>query len=253
MKILLVDDEKFSLSQMTSLLDRIPGVRIVGFAHSGLEAIKKAADLRPDIVLMDIMMPGCNGLLAARNIANMHAAPAIIFVSASQAHALEAFDLHADGYLLKPVQFERLRDALITVGHRRSKSPQLQVAETSAKYVYCRAGTGVRLVAMRQVPYLRACNKYTELVCRGERLFSSQSLTHFERRFTSVLVRLRRDVLANRDYIKGINRLGREHYEVILKGIKKPIRVSRRNQTQIRRAITDHAPDKNIIARVNEC
>lgn len=246
MKILVVDDERVVLNQMKEFINRIPGFHIVGYATDGAKAVVKAVALRPDIILMDIEMPHRDGLTAARDIAAMRATTSIVFVSALRQHSLKAFDLHAAGYLLKPVKFERLREMLEHIRRMRGGSGlHRAVGESEANYVCCRAGVALRLVDLAQVPYLRSRNKYTELVCKDVCLLSPKSLVHFERRYGDMLVRVRRDILANRAHIRGIERVGREKYVVQLKNVSEPIEISRRNASRVRLALADLLPDQD--------
>lgn len=241
MRILVADDERISLTQMTRLIDPIPDFHIVGYATDGVKAVEKAAAMRPDIVLMDIKMPRRDGLSAAREIMTMRSAPTVVFVSARRKHTLEAFDMHAAGYLLKPVDSTRLRTALLYARSLRGAGVPM-VNESFAGYVRCRSGMSVRIVEVAQVAYLRAQNKYTEMISPGQRMLTSRPLVYFERRFGDSLVRVRRDVLANRSHIRGIDRVAREQYVVRLKNIPEPILISRRNTSRVRRALAGLLP-----------
>ncbi len=112
MKILIVDDEKPARDRLARMVNGLEDHELVGEAVNGLEALGLAQSLEPDIVLMDIRMPGMDGIEAARHIARLDEPPAVIFATAFSDHALEAFETHAVDYLLKPVKQERLQAAM---------------------------------------------------------------------------------------------------------------------------------------------
>lgn len=137
MKILIVDDEPLALDLLRALLAQIPDVEIVGEARDGDAAVAAAARLSPDVVILDVHMPGRDGLQAAFDLKAHHGrqAPAVIFSTAHADHAVDAFDLEAADYLLKPVRLHRLRQAIDRVRHRgatecarESKGPQTATA-----------------------------------------------------------------------------------------------------------------------------
>ena len=112
MKILIVDDEKPARDRLSRMVGELGQHQLVGEAVNGVEALGMSQSRDPDIVLMDIRMPGMDGIEAARHIARLDEPPAVIFTTAFSDHALEAFETHAVDYLLKPVKLERLKAAL---------------------------------------------------------------------------------------------------------------------------------------------
>ncbi|HEX4619089.1 MAG TPA: response regulator, partial [Steroidobacteraceae bacterium] len=124
LKVLIVDDEPPARERLRSLLAEIAEVDVVGEAVSGAEALAHTHDLAPDIVLLDVRMPGMNGLEAARHLSVLEEPPAVIFTTAYDEYAVEAFEAHAAGYLLKPVRKEQLAAALTRAG--RLTRAQLQ-------------------------------------------------------------------------------------------------------------------------------
>ena len=114
MNVLIVDDEPPARDRLRDLLNRLPDYQPCGEASNGAEALRLAISVQPDIVLLDITMPGLDGLETARRLALLPQPPAVIFVTAYSKHALEAFDTHAVAYLLKPVRLERLEQALVS-------------------------------------------------------------------------------------------------------------------------------------------
>ena len=112
MKVLIVDDEKPARDRLTRMVEKLPEYQIVGHASNGNEAIQQAESSDADIVLMDIRMPGLDGIQAARHLSGLEYPPAVIFTTAYADHALDAFETHAVDYLMKPVKQDRLQHAL---------------------------------------------------------------------------------------------------------------------------------------------
>jgi two-component system LytT family response regulator len=118
MKVLLVDDEALALDRLRVFCDDIDGIEVVGEAHDGDEALARIEALRPDLVILDIQMPGRNGLRTAADI-RVEPRPELVFVTAHEHYAPDAFDLEAADYILKPVRFDRLRLATDRARRRR--------------------------------------------------------------------------------------------------------------------------------------
>lgn len=119
MRVLLVDDEALALDRLRTFFGDIDGVEIVGQARDGDEALSEIQRLTPDLVIMDIQMPGRNGLRAAADL-DIEPRPEIVFVTAHEHYAPDAFDVDAADYLLKPVRFDRLRQAVDRARRRRA-------------------------------------------------------------------------------------------------------------------------------------
>src|SRR4028119_1559573 len=127
MRVLLVDDEALALDRLRTFFGDIEGVEVVGQARDGDEAVSEIQRLTPDLVILDIQMPGRNGLRAAADIA-VEPRPEIVFVTAHEHYAPDAFDVDAAYYLLKPVRFDRLRQAVDRARRRKA----LRAAEERA-------------------------------------------------------------------------------------------------------------------------
>ena len=112
LKAVLVDDEQLARDEMGYLLDQIGGVEVVGQAGNGVEALTTIEQLQPDVVFLDVQMPGLTGFEVARRLLGSRSAPQIIFVTAYDQHAIEAFEVNAVDYLLKPVDQARLEVAV---------------------------------------------------------------------------------------------------------------------------------------------
>lgn len=116
MKLLIVDDEPPARERLRRLLAEIDGCEVVGEAGNGEEALSMCGEVRPDVVLLDVRMPGLTGIQVARHIDSLEDPPAVIFTTAYDQYAVEAFETEAVGYLLKPVRKEKLAHALRHAG-----------------------------------------------------------------------------------------------------------------------------------------
>src|SRR5215470_1286522 len=131
LRLLLADDEPLALRRMRLALQAIPDVEVVGAASDGMQAITAMRSLRPDVVLLDIKMPLADGFEVA-NAVEASGGPAVIFVSAFDSYALQAFETSAVDYLLKPVEFERLASAIGRARERRAAKDAGRRAEEMA-------------------------------------------------------------------------------------------------------------------------
>ena len=134
MRVLIVDDEPPARARLAALLAELPGFDVVGEAGDGQSAVEAAMAHDPDIVLLDIRMPGMDGIEAARHLAGLPQPPAVIFTTAYDRYALEAFETQAVGYLLKPVRQQRLTEALEKAGRlTRAQLAALSGAQPEAR------------------------------------------------------------------------------------------------------------------------
>ena len=122
LRTLIVDDEPLAVERLRAICATLDGVETVAEAGDGAEALARAREHHPDLVLLDMTMPGQDGLAVARELAKLDPAPAVVFVTAHEDFAVEAFDLQAVDYVLKPVAPERLRRAIARAAERRSGS-----------------------------------------------------------------------------------------------------------------------------------
>lgn len=119
---LIVDDEPLAIDRLTMICSQLPQVRIAGTASDGAQALERIAELQPELVLLDLTMPEIDGLSVARKLAAQDCPPAVIFVTAHDDHAVEAFDLDAVDYVLKPVEKDRLERAIARALARRGEA-----------------------------------------------------------------------------------------------------------------------------------
>jgi two-component system response regulator AlgR len=230
LKVLIVDDEPPARERLRSLLAEIVDVEVAGEAQNGREALSYTHDLAPDVVLLDVRMPGMDGLEAARHLNVLEEPPAVIFTTAFDQYAVEAFEAHAVGYLLKPVRKEQLAAALTRAGRlTRAQLQRLAAGEGERRtHIAARHREGLRLIPLEEVQYFLADQKYTTVKhLKGEDLIED-SLRLLESEFGNAFVRIHRNALVGVKHLERIERNAEGQYCVHLRGCSAPLPVSRR-------------------------
>jgi two-component system response regulator AlgR len=233
-RVLIVDDEAPARERLRSLLTEIGDVEVAGEAANGEQALARAAEWHPDVVLLDVRMPGIDGIEAARHLNRLERPPAIIFTTAYDEYALNAFDAQAVGYLLKPIRKEKLAAALTHAG--RLTRPQLQNlgSTTPRTHIAVRHREGLRLIPVGEVLYFLAEQKYTTVRhLQGEDLIDD-SLRALEDELASLFVRIHRNALVAIRHLERIERSPEGYYFVQLRGCATPLQVSRRMASELR-------------------
>lgn len=208
MRALVVDDEPLARERLRALLAGLPDVEVCGEAGNGIEALRLVESLAPDLVFMDVRMPGMDGLEAARHLAAIEVPPAVIFVTAHGDHAIAAFETQAVGYVLKPVRAERLVAAL--AGARRMTRAQIAAppAGSSPRTHLCaRVRGNLDLVPVADILYFRADQKYTAVHHRHGEVLIEDPIKDLEAEFADRFIRAHRNALVARDAIAGLLRL----------------------------------------------
>ncbi|NKC00558.1 MAG: response regulator [Pseudomonadales bacterium] len=239
MKILLVDDETLARDRLRRLLEANPAHEVVGEAANGVEAVKQCAALQPDLVLLDIRMPGMDGLETARHFSELESPPGVIFCTAYEEHAIQAFDLQAVGYLLKPVRRENLFEALLkSVKLNRAQITALRAEEDGGRsHLSARTHKGVELVAIEDVRYLQADQKYVTVRFGDGEVIIDEPLRDLEDEFGDRFVRVHRNALIARNFVEGLVKDGEGQMCIQLSGVEDLIEVSRRHLPSIRKLI----------------
>ena len=239
MKIVIADDEPLARERLRALLSGHDGVEVVAEAGDGHQTLRACAEHDPDLVLLDIAMPGIDGLETARHLSAFDPQPAVVFCTAYDAHALSAFEAAAVDYLVKPVRPERLATALERVrtfaaGRERSLA---QGAGKRRTHLCARLRGNLRLIPIDDVRYLQAEEKYVVVHhARGEDLIE-ESLKSLEDEFGERFVRIHRNCLVARRELVELKRDADGHVHAILLHGDKPLEVSRRCVSQLRDAI----------------
>jgi two-component system response regulator AlgR len=220
-KILIVDDEKPARDRLRQLLDDFGDHDIVGEASNGEEAIALAASTIPDVVLLDIRMPGVDGIETAHHLNAMENPPAVVFTTAYDEYAIDAFDARAIGYVLKPVRRERLERALEHAsrlsGHALSELTANSSLKSIRNHVCARIHDELRLIPVADISYFNADQKY---VCvhhsDGEDLIDD-SLRSLEDEFAEQFVRIHRSALVAVDKIEKLEKTSDGKTHVVLR------------------------------------
>lgn len=229
MKVLIADDEPLARGRLRALLAARQDVQIVGEAENGEQALQLCQREQPDVVLLDIAMPGLDGLEAARRLRDAEPRPAVVFCTAYDDHALSAFDAAAIDYLMKPVRPERLAAALERAGTYLAGRATARPAQVQARSHLCaRLRGSLRLIPLEDVRYLQAEEKYVVVHhARGEDLIE-ESLKSLEDEFADRLVRIHRNCLVARAELVELRRIGEGQVQAVLRNVAQPLEVSRR-------------------------
>lgn len=240
-KILVVDDEPLARARLASMIDALPGFAVCEMAANGDAAIQASAQHSPDIVLMDIRMPGKDGLEAASVLAEIENPPAVIFCTAYDEHALEAFKANAVEYLLKPIKRDHLQQALAKA--QSLNRAQLAVLSTENQttsdiLVVKTRGTEER-IELDQVRALIADHKYVSVYLPGREILVDDSLKALEERFPAQFFRVHRNALVASKYIEALesDTADAGNHFLRMQGVDVKPQVSRRLLPAVRRVL----------------
>jgi two-component system response regulator AlgR len=207
--------------------------------RAGLQAIEVAQREHPEVVLLDIRMPGMDGLEAARHLASLEEPPAVIFCTAYEEHAIEAFEVQAVGYLLKPVRSEKLAEAMAS-GQRLNKAQLLALSQPAGSrrtHISARTRRGIELVPIEDVRYFQADQKYVTVLHIGGELIIDEPLRELEDEFGEMFLRVHRNALVAVRHIEGLERGTDGHYRIRLRGADASLDISRRHVAAVRRLV----------------
>lgn len=246
LRILIVDDEAPARARLRDLLTDLAAElpnQVVGEAADGLAGLEACQAFNPDVVLCDIHMPCMNGLELAQHLGRLPQAPGLVFITAFDQYAVQAFELAAVDYLLKPVRATRLAAALEKARHARLRGEQLQVLAPQGRTQLRSTERGRSLlVAVADIDFLRAEQKYVTAHTREREYLLEESLNQLEQEFGELFVRVHRNCLVARRAIAGYERgeradegeSGEAQWQLILHGSNVRIPVSRRQWTQVK-------------------
>jgi two-component system response regulator AlgR len=244
-RVFIADDEEPARERLKELLSDIAAEvpsEVVGEARNGLEAIERMPQSGAQVLLLDIQMPGMGGLEVARHLASLETPPTVVFVTAHDRHAVEAFELNALDYLLKPVRAERLAAAL-----KKTSAPNreqlAQASQVAREYLSVAERNRIVLVPMREIIFLRAEQKYVTVRTSTREHLIEEPLVSLEREFAASFVRIHRNCLVSRAAIRGFERAGgaeeEPHWKVVLEGLEERLPVSRRQWPLLRELVSD--------------
>jgi two-component system response regulator AlgR len=241
MKILIADDEAPARSRLRALVESIPDCTVVAEANNGREAVELASRMPIDCALLDIAMPGVDGLEAARHLASLDSSPAVVFCTAHDEHALEAFEARAIDYLLKPVRRERLELALQRARRLQPDAIRGLVETVQPRkprtHLCARVRGNLKLVPISDVSHLLAEDKYVVVHHSGGELLIEESLKNLEIEFADRFIRIHRNCLVALDRITHLYRTTHGQMLVALRGTTNGLEVSRRNLPALRKRL----------------
>jgi two-component system response regulator AlgR len=226
LRALVVDDERPARERLMALLRELDQVEVVGEARDAAEALRQLDQLEPELLYLDVRMPGMSGLELARHLAGLEEPPAVIFTTAHDEHAMEAFEAEAVGYLLKPVRKEKL--AAATERAQRLTTQQLDAVAAPRTHLAVRARDGVRLLRVEDIICLLAEQKYTTVRHTGGEDLIEDSLRTLEDELGARFLRVHRSALVNREFIASVERNDDGTHLIRLRGMPEPLPVSRR-------------------------
>jgi two-component system, LytTR family, response regulator AlgR len=240
---LIVDDEALARSRLRALLAdcTAPAVEVLGEAADAAQAMALLQTLEVDVALLDIHMPGADGLALAGAIKSRPKPPAVVFVTAHAEHALSAFELEAVDYLTKPVRLARLQSALQKI-ERTIQLMRGQLADLTPEMLVIHDRGRTQLVPLADVIYLKAELKYITVRTATKHYILDGALSELEEKYKSQFMRIHRNALVARRAVRALEKYvdptEGEGWAVRLQGIDERLFVSRRQVAAVREAIT---------------
>jgi two-component system response regulator AlgR len=245
MKVLIVDDEAPARERLKRLVEDLDGFSVAGVAGNGKEALQMVRDLAPDIALLDIRMPGMDGIETAHHLNRLPDPPAIVFATAYDEYAIDAFDARAVGYVLKPVRATRLAGALAHASKLRA--PLLaELASASGlsvkrNHVCATTRDKITLVSISEINFFHADQKYVAVHHDEGISLIDDSLKALEQEFADEFVRIHRGALVAVDKIESLQKTDDGKLQVVLRDGSHPddkeLIISRRHVAEVRRRL----------------
>ena len=236
-RVLIVDDEPPARSRLRQLVTDLEGFHVVGEAGHGEEALTLCNSLQPDVMLLDIRMPGVDGLQVASQLAGWERRPAIIFTTAYDEYAIQAFEAQAVGYLLKPVRRERLQ---LTLEHaaRVGRAQLLRIPGSAPRTHICVQRTrGLQMIPVEQILCFQADQKYVTAHYAGGEALLDEPLKDLEDEFGERFLRIHRNALIAVAWLDSLDRDDTGAWQVRLKADFQPLPVSRRHVGDVKRRL----------------
>jgi two-component system, LytTR family, response regulator AlgR len=230
--VYIADDEPPAVDRLKRLLADVEGCEVLGSSTRPEQALLECARLHPDVILLDVEMPGLDGVSLASRLTRMERPPAVVFVTAYEQYAVEAFDLAALDYLVKPVSAQRLARAMDRI---RTTRP---AARKEARLV-ARLGDRILSIPLADIRVLQAEDKYTNVYYSDGTALIDDSLVSIEERFPGRFMRIHRNALVSRAHLKGLirDRSGQDRVEI--EGVDMQPLVSRRNLPGVRQELME--------------
>jgi two-component system response regulator AlgR len=235
LKVLIVDDEPPARARLSRMVRETEGCEVAGEADSAAAALDALASSSVDAVLLDISMPGLDGMALAQQLAQQEEPPSVVFCTAWPDQALEAFECDAVDYLVKPVRPDRLQAALGKVARIRGRSGDGQ----SASFLRSTVGGRTILVPVEEVICLLAEDKYTTVFHSGGETVINNSLVELEKRFGDRFLRIHRNALVAVNRVRGLDAPASGPAHLVLDGCNACPEVSRRHLPAVRKVVKE--------------
>lgn len=235
-RVLIVDDEAPARQRLARLVDDLPGYCVCGEASNGETALTETDNTQPDIVLMDVRMPGMDGIAAASHLSRLATPPALIFCTAYDEYALDAFRVEAADYLVKPVRRDALAQALERAGRVNRLQQETLSPETGPdEAIIVRSQRGVERIDLDWLYYAMADNKYVTLIHSQGETLCDYSLKELANTYPDRLIRIHRNTVVNSDYLSALVKPGNSGHRVRLSDPGQTLlAVSRRHAGKVR-------------------
>lgn len=241
MRVLIVDDEAPARERLRRLLTEFGDCELSGEASNGHEALTLCQQHKPDVLLLDVRMPGLSGIDVAQHLNALEEPPAVIFTTAYDEYALDAFDAEAIGYLLKPVRKEKLARALRHAARisssRIQQLKQKAHTDTRREHICARLGETLRLIPVNEIRYFIAEQKYVTVHHSKGTDLIDESLKELGVEFADDFVRIHRNALVAERAIASIERDAEGQYKVQLRDSPDTLPISRRHSTAVLRRL----------------
>ena len=243
MDILICDDEPLATERLARLVTQL-GHQVVATASHGEQAIELADEHQPDVVLLDIQMPEMDGLSCAQHLRELDPMPAIVFCTAYDEHALDAFKSQAEGYLLKPVMQQELQQVLdhltkltqAQLSHIKQKE-NMEELNIKRHQITAKTYRGVELVPVENIYYFLADQKYVTVRHKNGSVLIDETLKDLEQEFGQQFIRIHRNALVSVHYLEGLELINSGQYQVRCRELDERLSVSRRHLPYLRERI----------------
>ena len=239
MDILICDDEPLAVERLSRLVTQL-GHQVIATAQHGVEVLDLVQRFEPDVVLLDIQMPEMDGLTCAKALAQLDPMPAVIFCTAYDDHALEAFRSQAAGYLLKPIAKHELETVLDNVTKLTQaqltnlEQKELMEEKVQRQQIAAKTYRGLELIPVENIYYFLADQKYVTVRHKGGNVLIDETLKDLETEFADRFIRIHRNALISLDYLDGLDMVASGQYQARCRELDERLAVSRRHLPLLR-------------------
>lgn len=241
--VLIVDDEQLARDRLKRLIANLDEYDCVGEAENGEQALARIATLRPDIVILDIRMPGIGGMDVAKKLSSEDYPPAVIFCTAYDEYAIKAFQVSASGYLLKPVRSDDLAAALAKASQvNRLQVRQIETEQQQEEGDVFIANTwqGHEMIPFDHIYYFQADQKYLTVHHKNGETLSDQTLKELEQTYGNRVIRAHRNSLVNARHVEALCKSADGKYYIRIKRTQEKVPVSRRLVSEVKEQLDIH-------------